>query len=314
VIRLAPDDIGQFRAAIEAAGLVPPATIVADGKLHRYASNGTRGDDAGWYVMHDDGIPAGAFGDWRTDTSETWRADIGRRLSSDEEAEHRIRVDSMWRAREAEDARRAAAAREKAAAIWQSASVPSTAHPYLLAKAVGAHGLRERKGMLVVPARDSGELHSLQFIGRDGEKRFLTGGRIGGCCCILGDPQDVLCIAEGYATAATIHEATGHAVAVAFNAGNLLAVARALRAKLPALRLIVCGDDDVGTPGNPGLTKAREAAEAVGGLLAVPDFGPDRPAGASDFNDLCRERGDGAVRAGKNLGGNGRRPAPLWPR
>jgi putative DNA primase/helicase len=84
---------------------------------------------------------------------------------------------------------------------------------------------------------------------------------------------------------------------MAFNAGNLLPVARALRGDFPDLRLIVCADDDAKTPGNPGLTKAREAAQAVGGLLAVPDFGSNRPEGATDFNDLHRHAGPEAVRA-----------------
>ncbi|MEB2352017.1 MAG: hypothetical protein OZ924_11445, partial [Burkholderiaceae bacterium] len=58
--------IEQFRAAIRAAGLTPPDVIEADGKLRRFGTNGKRSDDAGWYIAHDDGIPAGAFGDWRT--------------------------------------------------------------------------------------------------------------------------------------------------------------------------------------------------------------------------------------------------------
>ena len=106
-----------------------------------------------------------------------------------------------------------------------------------------------------------------------------------------------MCIAEGYATGASIHEATGAAVAVAFHAGNLVPVARALRTKFPDLRLIVCADDDVNTPGNPGLAKANEAAQAVGALLAIPDFGGHRPDGATDFNDLHRQTGREAVRA-----------------
>ena len=84
---------------------------------------------------------------------------------------------------------------------------------------------------------------------------------------------------------------------VAFNAGNLLPVARTLRAKFPDLRLTICADDDAKTPGNPGVKKARVAAQAVGGLLAVPDFGANRPIGATDFNDLHRLAGLEAVRA-----------------
>jgi len=291
------EHIEQFRAAIHSAGLNPPEVIEPDGKLHRFASNGKRSDDAGWYVLHDDGIPAGAFGDWRTGASETWRADIGRRLSPQEEATHRARVDAMRREREAEDAQRKAEAREKAAAIWQAARPAPDDHVYLLGKGVKAHGLRVHDGALVIPMRDGQELHSLQFIAGNGEKRFLAGGRVSGCYFPIGKPDGALCITEGYATGASIHEATGCAVAVAFNAGNLLPVARALRAKFPDLRLTVCADDDAKTPGNPGVTKAREAAQAVGGLFAVPDFGANRPDSATDFNDLHRHAGLEAVRA-----------------
>ena len=79
------------------------------------------------------------------------------------------------------------------------------------------------------------------------------------------------------------------------NAGNLEPVARALRAKLPDLRLILCADDDAATDGNPGLNRAREAAQAVGALLAIPDFGTDRPEGVSDFNDMAAQCGAEAV-------------------
>src|SRR5262249_45633045 len=111
-----------------------------------------------------------------------------------------------------------------------------------------------------------------------------------------GKPNGLLCIAEGYATAASIHEATGHAVAVAFDAGNLEQVARALQAKYPDLRIVICADDDYRTAGNPGITRATEAARVVGGLVAVPVFGADRRDGAKDFNDLATHRGAEAVR------------------
>ena len=288
--------IEQFRAAIHEAGLQPPEVIEADGKLHRFASNGKRSDDAGWYVFNADRIPAGAFGDWRTGTSETWRANIGRGLSPQEETAYRAHIEEMRRERETEDARRRNEARERAAAIWQSATPAPDDHPYLVGKGIRVHGPRVHDGALVIPMRDGEELHSLQFIGPNGDKRFLAGGRVSGCYFPIGKPERALCIAEGYATGASINEATGYAVAVAFNAGNLLPVARALRAKFPDVRLVVCADDDAGTPGNPGTTKAREAAQTVGAFLAVPDFGASRPEDATDFNDLHRHAGLEAVR------------------
>lgn len=280
------DAIEQFRAAIHNAGLHPPEVIEPDGKLRRFASNGKRGDDAGWYVLHDDGLPAGAFGDWRSGLSETWRADIGRTLSPQEEVAHRARVDAMRRAREAEDARRKAEAAGKAQAIWSTAS-PAGAHSYLTEKGVKAHGLRLHDGALVIPMRDSTELHSLQFIGPDGDKRFLTGGRVSGCYFSIGQPEGTLCIVEGYATGASVHECTGHAVAVAFNAGNLEEVTKAMRGKFPDARIVVAGDND-----QTGQNKAAAAARAVGGFVAIPET-PGK-----DWNDVHQEQGVEAVKAG----------------
>jgi putative DNA primase/helicase len=190
--------------------------------------------------------------------------------------------------------------------------VPAQAHPYLSAKGVAAHGLRVEgmggsgAGLLLVPLRDAaGTLHSLQTIAPDGAKRFLPGGRVRGCyhgmgkpsgVLVAGKPCGVLVVAEGYATAASIHAATGLAVAAAFSASNLEPVAQALRRKYPALTLVLAADDDWRTAGNPGRAAAQQAALAVGGLLVVPHF-PVQRDGATDFNDLHRLAGLGAVRA-----------------
>jgi putative DNA primase/helicase len=141
----------------------------------------------------------------------------------------------------------------------------------------------------------AGELSSLQFITPTGARRFLTDGRVAGCYFSIGRPDAALCIVEGFSTGASVHESTGCPVVCAMSAGNLEPVARALRTKYPDLRIIICADDDYRTDGNPGLTRATEAARAVGGLLAVPDFDADRPEGVTDFNDLARHRGAEAV-------------------
>jgi len=170
------------------------------------------------------------------------------------------------RARQEEAARRAAQ-------LWALSRPATGDHPYLLAKGVAAYGIHRLGERLVVPVRDSaGKLWSLQFIGPDGQKRFLTAGRKGGCYYAIGRVGAVICVAEGYATAASIFAATGYAVAVAFDAGNLEPVARALRAKYPGQRLVICADNDVHTPGNPGIARATAAAMAVNALLAVPEF------------------------------------------
>jgi putative DNA primase/helicase len=170
-------------------------------------------------------------------------------------------------------------------------------HPYLASKGIKAHAARLHNGALVIPVCDGGELHSLQFIAPDGNKRFLTGGRVAGCYFSIGTLEGAvaLCIAEGFATGASIHEATGYPVAVAFNAGNLEPVTRALRGKYPDLPLILCADDDAASDCNPGLRKATAAARALGGLLAIPEFGANRSNGATDFNDMAQQCGAEAV-------------------
>ena len=185
-----------------------------------------------------------------------------------------------------------------AAQRWAAAAPADPAHPYLQRKGIEPHGLRQDAGGLLVPMQDvGGTMHSLQVIDERGDKRFLPGGRVKGCFFMLGEPGGTLIVCEGFATGASLHAATGHAIAAAFSAGNLLAVAQALRQQYPDARLILAADDDVATPGNPGLTAARATAAAAGGLLAVPDFGPDRPQGASDFNDQHQQAGLDAVRA-----------------
>lgn len=209
-------------------------------------------------------------------------------------------------ARAAEQAKIEAAhaqAADIAAVMWADASKTGTS-PYLERKGVQAHGLRfGAAGVAFVPVRNAdGKLWNIQTIylqkPADGssDKRFLKGGRKSGLWHLIdgnsgdGDSAspapDVLLIAEGYATAASLFEATGHPVAVAFDAGNLLHVAKALRQRYPAALLVPCGDDDAQTMAtkghNPGRDKATAAARAVGGLAVFPSGLPE---GGSDFND-----------------------------
>lgn len=184
----------------------------------------------------------------------------------------RERIDALKRDRETEAEHRAAEARNKAAYIWRT-SPTCAMHQYLSKKGIQAHGARVYRGLLVVPLWNANrQLQSLEFISADGGKKFLRGGRVKGSYFAIGKPGDVVCIAEGFATAASIFEATGHATACAFSAGNLQPVAEIVRAKFQTVRIVICADDDHATPGNPGLTKARQAAQAIGGFLAVPDF------------------------------------------
>jgi putative DNA primase/helicase len=222
--------------------------------------------------------------------------------------------------REAEAARyreRADLAARDAARMWADAHTPgdTAAAGYLVRKGVQAHGVRVLPGgVLLVPMRNAaGELQNLQRIApvrpADGgpDKRFLPGGRKSGLWHLIGsvDSAAVLLVAEGYATAASLHEATGRPVAVAFDAGNLVHVVRALRELHPALPLLVCGDDDRATHArtgkNPGHDKARSAVRAGStaegpARMVLPTFPPEADEACSDFNDLASLAGAAAVR------------------
>ncbi len=293
--------IEQFREAARQAGFNIPK-VIPDGRVHRFSTNGRHGDDAGAYVLHSDGFPNGWALDWRSGKKFEWSA-RGYQLTAADRKRISEQIAQAKAARDAEEAEHHARAAVEAARILESATPASDDHPYLARKGIKAHGLKQDgSGNLLVPMYRDDALVGAQLITPEGKKRFLPGTSKQGACFVIGDACEVLCIAEGFATAATIHEATKFACAVAFDAGNLSAVAKALES-FPG-EVILCADDDwkginlqTGEPRNTGLIKAREAAAATGARLAKPDFGEDRQDKEKDFNDLAQRLGHDAVRA-----------------
>lgn len=284
-----------FSQAMKAAGLVPPDTIYADGLLHRFSSNGKRGDLSGWYVLHNGTLSAGAFGCWRAGLTETWSSKPEQALTSAERSMLRQQVKEAMAMRDAQTLKLQKHSQMLAKKKWEEAR-PVTQHAYLAAKGVQGYELRVEDNVLLVPLLDTdGTLHSVQSITPEGHKRFMTGGRVRGCYYGLGQVGSVWVVCEGVATAHSIHAATGLTMAAAFSASNLLPVAKALQLKHPECTVIVAADDDYLTEGNPGLTAGRVAAMAVGGLLVKPQFPPSRPRKATDFNDLSALAGAAAV-------------------
>ena len=292
--------IDQFRQALMSAGLSPPDMLKADGKTHRFSTGNKPSHKNGWYFLHLDGIPWGQAGDWAISGGDRvvhWCAKTNTQMTKEERDIHRQRFKAQQAQQEAKQIESQQESAAVAAQLFKQATV-CTQNDYLTRKGVNPYGVRSEGNQLLIPMRDtSGTLCSLQIITPDGDKRFLFGGKVRGCYHSIGKPEGVLIVCEGYATGASIHEATGHAVAVAFNAGNLESVAVALYSKYPALKIIIAADDDWKTEGNPGMTKAREAALAVGALISVPLFPANRPAAANDFNDLHQFTGLGAVKS-----------------
>lgn len=253
-----------------------------------------QGTKKGWYVAHlhrlDDGreIVVGTYGWWKDPFNWhklKYKVD---RLSESDRAE--IQRKAAAAARQAEQARadKAKEAERRAGEIWGKLPDSGTS-AYLERKGVRAFGVRFSRGSIVLPVRAAdNRLVGLQFIDPDGAKRFLTGTAKSGAFHLIGTPGEapsVIGIAEGYATAATVHMARGCRVpvVVAFDSGNLKAAALAARARWPEALLIFFADDDRATAGNPGRAKAEAAAKAVGGLVWLPPLG-EHP--GTDWNDL----------------------------
>ena len=277
-------------------GLTPPADIIADGEIHRfYVQGDSPNSQNGWYVLYNNSLMAGAYGCWKRGISETWSERSCRTLSPDESARFRADVEAAKKKRAEVQAEIHIECREKSARIWKNAAPAPHDHPYLIKKGLAStHGARflNQNGCLVVPVQDwDGTLHGLQFIkpkkdSFGSDKPFKFGTKIPGHFYPLGNQQaSVVCLAEGFATAATIHEATKLSVAVCFTSGNLKHVATMLRGNLPDATLIICADNDRHHEVNTGVVSAKGAAESSGGVLAIPQF----PVGVegTDFNDLA---------------------------
>lgn len=258
-----------------------------DGEIHRFSVPGDKPSTLnGWYVLFLDGIASGAFGSWKTGGTSTWSS---REPRNNHESELvRQRIEQARRQREAEQRQRQLIAAGRAQRWWRDARRADPAHAYLVAKGIRAHSLRQRGDDLLIPLYVGGELVNLQRIAPGGEKRFLFGGRIKGAYSSLGriTPDTPLCVCEGWATGATLHE-SGYTVAAAMNAGNLKPVALALRARYPDIEIIIAGDDDRQTDGNPGRTAAHAAAVAAGCLVTFPEWPANAPEHLTDFNDLA---------------------------
>lgn len=286
--QIRPEPVANFRRAMLTAGIGEPRRIIADGAIHRFRGDGDKpGRSNAWYVLHIDGKPAGAFGSWRTGETHTWTADQTDAHPGDLARTRRL-VEAARAQREAEARAQFAAAAHRARIMLEHSYSADPAHPYLTAKGIRPHGARQQGIALLIPVFAGGAIASVQTILHDGTKRFLRGGRMAGGYYRIDDEttRAEILVAEGFGTGATLHERTGATVYVAFNAGNLLPVARYVRALHPAAEIIVGGDNDQWTDGNPGVTKARAAALAIGARLLVPDFtGMDLARKPTDFND-----------------------------
>ncbi len=253
---------------------------VSDGEIHRFKGPEDKKAN-GWYVCHGD---HGAFGNWKSNLTVPWcskDAQIDQReyqkIVKRERAE-RLHTESIKHADAATKAREVLAK-----------SVPATEHPYLKRKQVKPHGIRVHGDQLVVPMTVDTHIHSLQFIHPDGFKKFMTGGRVKGCYFPIGSLTHQVWIAEGFATAATVHEVTDAATVCAFNASNLAAVTKHFVDM--GLQVFIAADND-----KAGWKAAGKARLAGAEYRAAPDFREGQE--GTDWNDFHILNGKDRTREG----------------
>lgn len=283
------------------------------GRMRRCKVEGDR-EKRGWYYLHelrtDKGtlLIVGTYGVWRGNDSNTQKVELRKtELSADQRAALKQRLAQDRKEADRRRAEETDRASKRAAAGWAKAA-PEGESEYLVRKGVGAHGVRfGSAGELIIPLLDvDGRVHGLQIIragkaaaaSRRPAKEFWPAGLAKkGHFFVLGSPasSSVILVAEGYATAASLHEATGLCTVVAWDAGNLLPVVQALAKRHKRARFLVCADDDAFSEGNPGVTAAQSAALAVNGAWCIPVFADDDARRAAfeakgtkltDFNDL----------------------------
>ena len=259
----------------------------ADGKLHRVAVQGDKGGKkSGAYTLYPDGRPAGFIQNHKTGEKANFKYDgeIGKTIITS----------ANKQARAAERNEDHATAAKKAFGIYINAE-KTTDHPYLTDKKIngGKEYRVDKNNRLMIPAKNlkTNKIESLQFIGEDGQKQFLTGGKKSGNAYTIGelDEQKPILLTEGFATGKTLNDVSHLPAVVCFDANNLENVAKQIRELMPSAELFICADNDHAKKNNVGVEKAQKAAKAVGAKVIIPKFTDEsKQLGYTDFNDLAK--------------------------
>lgn len=268
------------------------------GKVTRFSTiDRDKTDRAGWLMLLPDGTGA-TFGCWRQGMSYCWQKREGDKPEPTPEERARALQSATATRRQVEQEREARYVRtaSQCAAIWNYLDSAPAIHSYLQRKSILPHTARmDSTGRLVLPIYDeTGSIQSLQTIAPDGSKRFHSGGKTTGGRVFLGNPTDgaTIVLTEGFATGASIHEATKIPVAVCFSGSNLRHVATSIRRQYPKSILLIAGDLDHHGAGQKYAEEAAEVSQPT--HIVLPAFKDGRTTG--DFNDLHAVESSEAVR------------------
>ena len=294
----------EFTQVLEAAGFILPEAPLFDGQKHRVATqDDKRGQKSAVYCAYNDGHPAGWYQDHRTHREpQKWAASFSQ---SDPLAKLHIKAHQANRRiqREIETTKRYQHYAKRCSQAFQLMPPASIDHPYLLKKDVQVFPdvKQDKKGRLVIPLMDKNhKIHSLQRISPNGFKCLKKGAQKTEHFFVVGykplkDGEPIL-YAEGYATAASISEATNRSVVMTVDAGNMPKVAEKLKTHYPTSHHLFLADDDRKNKVNKGLEKAQQAANITRSSWLSPNFMQEQiEVGLTDFNDLHMSSGLGAV-------------------
>ena len=250
------DQIKKFLDHMAEWGCEPHSAddIVADDTRRYYRLAGDKpGVKKGSYVLRvdPDGFACGGCMTMRDLQWHGWHSRSAKGSSEEEKAEWLARREAARAAREAREVAERVKAVESARRMW-SEGVPADRHPYAARKHMRLDGLRvwfddtRMEDVLIVPVMQSDGIAGLQRIYGDGEKLFTSGCDMAGGHVWIGSPDgaSVVAIGEGYATCDSAAQATGWPVCVAFNAGNLRAVAEKVRKGWPDAHIVILADND----------------------------------------------------------------------
>lgn len=331
---MSEDFINQFLDAMAANGLEPFSAAdikPTDGGWGRYrlADDKSGKKNGGYRLTVDSDCAVGQFKDYRIGEAHTWSSRANKKATPEEKAAYKEKITRLKAEEEKRRENEHNEAAEKARDTWKSAA-PALDHPYLRKKCVQSHGAKmDQNGDLILPRYDfAGKLWGVQTIDTAGVKKYQYNAKTVGTMFPLtekNEDKSVIYIAEGFATAASIREATGRMVIVAYDAGNLLATAQGARKKYPDAQIIICADndqfsfkapkaeaikdvckDDIGGDDrrwhdwraegylhNTGIEKGKEAAHAVSGFVIWPEFkAEDLKNKPTDFNDYANLYGE----------------------
>jgi putative DNA primase/helicase len=302
------DPQAEFLDVLTQAGLKIKGMPVMNGKRQRVATvEDKAGKQSGVYCGFEDRRPAGWFINYHRAVSDkevtNWKATGG---EADPDTRLHLRAGARQSQDDAERERAKLHTSRTAAAkrLYDRLPPVDADHPYLVRKGIAptAELRQTNSGSMVVPFFDvSGAFKTLQYIPVTGDKLLYKDAPKQGSFLVVGGSiqkgQPIL-YAEGYATARSLNEATGHPVVMTIDAGNMLTVSAILHREFPDNPHLFLADFDHTKDVNKGLDTANMAAERVGGVVVHPDFtDAEKALGLTDFNDLHKSRGLDAVRS-----------------